>query len=320
MPVVVRSEILRALPGPIELSLALDVTISMGSPLISPSVCQDGSSITTRMEALQCGVNVLIDDLSSLVTAASAEKMKVGIVPFGNHVNVGTDRAGVSWLSGSSSDWSGCVGFRDSTRRVHLDDPTNFKYPRVPVVWGMAQGCQSLSRKIQPLTEIWEEEDRDRLKQAVGTGGAGVSSSHLPSGLLWAWQLLHNEGPDPIFTEGRTKEDLDDVKGKKVVVLFTDGWNNTGPFLNTATFTITSTAAAVAGANDNQATICQNIKNAKIELFVVSFLTVSNPTEEQRLMSCASSARHFFKVQTADELITAFRNVAVAFRPVRLTD
>jgi hypothetical protein len=246
--------------------------------------------------------------------------MKVGIVPFGNHVNVGTDRAGVSWLSGSSSDWSGCVGFRDSTRRVHLDDPTNFKYPRVPVVWGMAQGCQSLSRKIQPLTEIWEEEDRDRLKQAVGTGGAGVSSSHLPSGLLWAWQLLHNEGPDPIFTEGRTKEDLDDVKGKKVVVLFTDGWNNTGPFLNTATFTVSSTAAAVTNANANQATICQNIKNAKIELFVVSFLTVNNQVEEDRLRSCASSARHFFKVQTADELITAFRNVAVAFRPVRLTD
>jgi hypothetical protein len=133
--------------------------------------------------------------------------------------------------------------------------------------------------------------------------------------------MLHNEGPDPIFTQGRTRVELDRVKGKKVIVLFTDGWNSMGPTLNTATFTLTGTDAARASANATQATICQNVKDAKIELFVVYFPIVdNNPTEDQRLMSCASSARHFFKVQTADELITAFRNVAVAFRPVRLTD
>jgi hypothetical protein len=130
--------------------------------------------------------------------------------------------------------------------------------------------------------------------------------------------VLHNGGAGSIFTQGRTQTELERVKGKKVIVLFTDGWNNTGPTsVNEGISLLTS---GVANANTTQNTLCTNIKNAKIELFVVSFLTVSNPTEEQRLMSCASSARHFFKVQTADELITAFRNVAVAFRPVRLTD
>lgn len=322
LTIVVESQILRALPGPIELSMALDITTSMNFPLMQPTVCEtDGSTVNTQITALRCGLSTLLDDLSQLVTENTKEKIMVGVVPFGNRVNVGVDRARSPWLATATnafwSTWTGCVGYRRNDRRDTTIETTALPYPLVP--GGFA--CPRLDRKIMPLTEIWEEEDRDRLRSVLaGTLSATTegSSSYIPAGLLWAWHLLDNRGPDSIFTEGRTETELEEVKGKKVIVLFTDGWNNTGPTsANAGTALLLS---GIANANTTQETLCNNIKSEGIELFVVSFLLVDNPTEEQRLMSCASSARHFFKVQTADQLITAFRNVAVAFRPVRLTD
>jgi len=322
MTVVARAEILRALPGPIELSMALDITSSMNFPLMQTTTCEvDGSSVTTQITALRCGFSTLLDDLFQLVTASSSEKIKVGVVPFGNRVNVGVDKARSPWLATATnafwSTWTGCVGYRRDDRRATIIETTALPYPLVPGGFS----CPRIDRRIVPLTEIWEEEDRDRLKSVLaGTLSAATegSASYIPAGLIWAWHLLDNSGPGSIFTQGRTQAELESVKGKKVIVLFTDGWNNTGP-----TFPTAGTSLLLSGidnANTTQNTLCTNIKNANIELFVVSFLTVSNPTEEQRLRSCASSTRHFFKVQTADQLITAFRNVAVSFRPVRLTD
>lgn len=322
MQVVVESQILRALPGPIELSMALDITTSMNFPLMQTTTCPaDGSTVNTQLTALRCGFTTLLNDLSSLVTANSMEKIKVGVVPFGNRVNVGVANARSPWLASASnaswSTWTGCVGYRRDDRRATIIEPTTLPYPLVP--GGFA--CPRVDRLIVPLTEIWTEQNRNRLKSVLaGTLSAATegSASYIPAGLLWAWHVLHNDGAGSIFTQGRTQAELESVKGKKVIVLFTDGWNNTGPTF--ATEGISLLSSGVANANTTQDTLCTNIKNAEIELFVVSFLTVSNPTEEQRLRSCASSPRHFFKVQTADQLITAFRNVAVSFRPVRLTD
>lgn len=160
------------------------------------------------------------------------------------------------------------------------------------------------------------------------------SGSVLPSGLLWAWQLLNNEStvsptsacdPDtnssvpescnPIFKGARSFKDMEDRKGRKVVVLFTDGWNSWGPENLTAGVQMNNYPDR---SDTAMVLLCQQIKNKKIELFVVSFLSVQNALEESKLRACASPGR-FLKANSASELIQAFRNIAVAFRPVRLT-
>lgn len=362
IPATATAEIERTLPGPMELALALDMTVSMYAPLvINPSdaeVCPTVNPLTsqndklfTKLDVLRCAFTTLILDLSAFVEDATTEKarhaMKVGAVPFASHVNVGKKYTSADWLSGATLfpgleftpdgwkpiiiPWSGCVGYRSAALRASLANPTGNKYPRANQA---SAPCPSDDNRIVPLRSVYAVEDRKVLLQSL-TPNKLESGSVLPSGLLWAWQLLDNDrttapspacDPDsnaslpdscnPIFNSARTFSDMAARKGRKAVILFTDGWNSWGPDRDTEGFQMGSFADK---SNTDMANLCTNIKQKNIELYVVSFLAVPNGTEKSRLMNCASPGR-FLEANSAQELIQAFRNIAAAYRPVKLTN
>ena len=316
------AEVLRALPGPIELALALDVTTSMGFPVSGRPVCSaTGNVMEKQIDVLQCGLINLINDLASAVTETTKDKIKVGAVPFRDRVNVGRHYTDVDWLQPLlGQEWSGCVGYRGVNFRDTIADPTGNKYPRVP----QAFGCPPDSNSLVPLREIYTRENRQTLLATAANVVPG-GFSMLPSGIVWAWHLLSSDGPNPIFTEARSKAEMERVKGRKVLLLFTDGNNTVGPALRFFSgFSLSQGADDIARADDVQARLCRNIKDNDIEIFVISFVTI-DVIDEGPLMSCSGAKvrrtdRYYFRATTPQQVVQAFRDVTLSFRPVRLTN
>lgn len=318
-----KSEVLRALPGPLEIAMALDVTPSMGGSvrpvLPCPTASEDGSveTVNTKLAALRCAVRTLISELSVFVTSSTRDKMKIGIVPFDAYANVGQERfrnaSFINWSTGITANWRGCVGYRQKALRSVINDPVTNKYgfSDVPLFCKVAE--------LVPLREIWTEENRRTLLNSISSVTSGTGSL-LTSGLLWAWQLVDQDIANPIFTEARTRTEMDRLKGRKIIILFSDGWNNQGPMFPGANSWLMAGDNYVTPANEDMAAMCTNIKNAKIDIYVVAFDN-NNPDELARLAACATpGTQYFIRASNAEQLIQAFRNIAVSFRPVRLTN
>ncbi|MBB5744793.1 TadE/TadG family type IV pilus assembly protein [Brevundimonas variabilis] len=86
MPVEVETVVERGTMETIELVLVLDNTWSMSAPA--------GGGVT-KIAALKSASNVLVNALMANPDAA----VKLGVVPYGDYVNVGTGNRGASWLS-----------------------------------------------------------------------------------------------------------------------------------------------------------------------------------------------------------------------------
>lgn len=318
----VSAEVLRTLPGPLEIAMALDVTPSMAGGVSPASPCptsnEDGTfeNVNTKLAALRCAVRTLISELSVFVTSTTREKMKIGVVPFDVYANVGQERSRnasfISWPTGNRLNWRGCVGYRAQGLRSTIDNPVANKYgfSDVPAFCSVAE--------LVPLREIYSEGNRATLLNAISRTTSGTGSL-LNAGLIWAWQLLDSDITNPIYTEARSKAEMRRLKGRKILILFSDGWNNQGPLFAGPNAWLMS-GSYVNEANTDMGLMCTNIKNAGIEIYVVAF--DNNSREElDRLSACASpGAQYFIRASSARQLIQAFRNIAVSFRPVRLTE
>lgn len=316
------AEVLRTLPGPLEIAMALDVTPSMAGGVSPASPCptpsEDGTieNVNTKLAALRCAVRTLISELSVFVTSTTREKMKIGVVPFDVYANVGEERfrnaSFISWPTGNRRNWRGCVGYRAQGLRATIDNPVANKYGFSDV----PSFC--LVSELVPLREIYSEGNRATLLNAISRTTSGTGSL-LNAGLIWAWQLLDPDITNPIYTEARSKAEMRRLKGRKILILFSDGWNNQGPMFAGPNSWLMP-GSYVPPAKTDMGLMCSNIKNAGIEIYVVAFDN-NNAEELARLSACASpGAQYFIRASSAQQLIQAFRNIAVSFRPVRLTD
>jgi hypothetical protein len=301
--------------------MALDVTRSMSGGL-RPSLCPTPNEqgtleiINTKLGALRCALRTLISELSSYVTADTRDKMRVSVIPFDVRVNVGQeqfrDAAWINWQMGNRLGWRGCIGYREKSWRRVITDPVAKKYGYVD----FAPECTV--PELVPLRDIWTVENRESLMYAISRFTSGPGSLLNP-GLLWSWHMLSREGSAPIFNVARTKTEMENQKGRKVVVLFSDGWNNQGEMFPGANYWVLPGADRLRDTNEDMEAICTNIKNDGIEIYVVAFDN-NNSVERARLARCASPGpQYFISASSAQQLIEAFRNVAVSFRPVRLT-
>lgn len=303
------AEASRALPGPVEMALALDVTTSMGFPL--------GSG--TRLTAAKDALSSLINNMSDY------EAVKVAVVPWHAYVNVEAYRnltppqtfAGSKWIRTTPLGWLGCVGVRReqywSTIDFAANVPDNIddkaKYPANFTLFG---GCPL---PIVPLTPVNVTEGKNAVLKVIEDSKA-EDFSFLPAGLTWGWHVLTNEGPTSIFKEARTKAEMQTLRGRKVLVLLTDGWNIVGPFSTLGGYVWNG---YVDTADQMTAQLCANIKAAGIELFVVSFLSDA-PTKQGQLITCASSPDHYKVANTAESLKEAFIDISNRLVDVRLTN
>lgn len=290
MSASVTSKVLRALPGPVEMALTLDLTTSMSFNFIPGK---------TKLQALKEASAVLINELMAY------SDVRMAIVPFGQHVMVPTSNSGSSWLNSATwrtwDTWKGFVGVRSDPHRPVISSPTSPAYPYIYPA--------SCAAPIVPLTN-----DKTLLLNSVGSAFTQVAT-YIPSGLLWAWNVLSSEAP---YTEGRTKAEVQAVRGRKVVVLMAEGDNNVAPRASGDTSTATASELSTI-TNPLMLETCTNMKADGVQIYVVAILGTT-AAGQALLQSCASSASHFYYAANPQALTDAFRDISSKMVSVRLTN
>lgn len=205
---------------------------------------------------------------------------------------------------------------------------------------GPNRGCPT---PIVPLTsnETIVQSNIAAMRDWMGGG------TNQPEGLAWGWRVLSPTAP---FTEGAPYGP--DVR--KVIVLMSDGentnvgtdsvmgsdysaynhlnmWTNlaSGNLLTQLLFgilhgilpsqfrrDISSRPDFVDYLDDRQRELCEAIKDAGIEIYVVRFRNGN----EDLMRNCASSDEHFFNANNAQELSEAFDAIGTGIGALRLTD
>lgn len=211
-----------------------------------------------------------------------------------------------------------------------------------PDTRGPNRGCPT---PIVPLTS-----NDSTIQTAISAmrhwNGGGTNQAE---GLAWGWRVLSPNAP---FTEGESFNAARD-NVRKVIVLMSDGENtNVGsdPVLDSdysaynhlGVWTdlsdggllgqlvggivrgilapqyrrnISSSTSYVTYVNNRQRQVCDNIKDAGIEIYVVRFRN----GDDSVMRYCASGDDHYFTANSASELAAAFDAIGTGIGALRLT-
>jgi Flp pilus assembly protein TadG len=256
------------------------------------------------------------------------------------------DDGDISGATMSTSMGSGAT--TQQRREARMFNP--FKYRNrsasidssAPSTRGPNRGCPT---PIVPLTSN-ESVVQSNISAMRHWSGGGTNQA---AGLAWGWRVLSPGAP---FTEGAPYGP--DVR--KVIVLMSDGENtNVGsdPVLSSDYSAynhlglwsdyadggllgqiiggvlrgilppqhrrnIDSSWSYVRYVNEREALLCENIKDAGIEIYTVIFRETDRDTEDL-MRDCASSDEHFFRADSAQELSQAFDAIGTGICQLRLT-
>ena len=254
------------------------------------------------MATLKIAANDLIDEL---MPAGPSEKMKIGIVPYAQYVNIGSVKQGQPWLKSPSSGWAGwkgCVGSRSSPLDIE-DGSYGTKIPAVHpdlIPW-VANTCPTA--KVKELTKI-----KGGLKTAID-GMVADGYTYIPGGLVWGWRLLSDQAP---FTEGAAVSN----SITKAIILMTDGDNTVKPVYPKHDICGNSCGSQADNITRN---MCDNIKAAGITLYTVAFQVTPGSTGEGLMQYCASTPANYYPATSNAALKTAFKNIAKSLLRLRVT-
>jgi Flp pilus assembly protein TadG len=288
---------LMALAGISEMDVSVSSTVTVGSRALDLAMVLDvtGSmeqtipSGGTRMQALRTAATNLVRIIES--EKASYAKLKVGVIPFAEYVNVGTGPEVQS--IGDKTDWLGCVGSRNSP-----DDINTLATGEFPVVSGV--NCPGTP--LLPLTSD--------LGAAVGRIDllSGQGNTYMPAGIFWGTNILSHEGP---FTEGMSQAELEDKQGQKFMIVMTDGENTISPsypfHLNTDRIE----------ADRLTELACTHAKDQGIQIFTISFMVTAAGAQDM-LNRCASQPTMAFDADNALQLASAFSQIGQRLSAIRL--
>ncbi len=276
-----RAEVRLGKPKLIEVAMALDTTGSMGA--------------NGKLAALKSSAKELVETLFE----ADASKVKIGIVPFAQYVNVGTKYKTENWVSMPAGAWLGCVGSRNYPLNVQDND-----YVMTPAP-GLATGTYSVQC---PMDLLPLSNDQTKIELAIN-GLAAKGNTYIPSGLIWAWSLLTPEKP---FDEGVSFADLEKENGAKALIIMTDGENTKAPnypYHESGNKTL---------ADQLTEEICANIKAQKIVVYSIAF-SVTEPNIKEVLETCATNPSYYFDAASSSELSEAFAAIATSLRNISLS-
>lgn len=185
--------------------------------------------------------------------------------------------------------------------------------------WG---GCAV--SKIVPMTH-----NRSKIEAGLDAMRAhGITV--IPEGLAWGWRAI---SPTEPFTKvegagsipASTIAPYKGPKWQKIIVLMTDGDNN----VNGGTYTPVNTSrysaygyASETGTSNRfgttvgsetdgkldsyMATLCANIKNEGVQIYIASFGTDVSATTQANLKSCASTGDEYYKHASTPAILTSF--------------
>ena len=279
--------------GNIEIMMVLDTTGSM--------------SRDNKIQDLKVSATTFIEELLEL--NVTPDKVKIGIVPFANYVNVGTGNRTADWLNvpadTSGEVWQGCVGSRLASRNL-TDDDYSFKIPGV------------LGKCTTPITELTVDETT--LKNSI-SALTPAKATFIAPGLIWGQRALSSHEP---FTQGS-----DDSLTQKIIVLMTDGDNtiSVGPNdfrLHSREIIPSGTgiseqerivannnfrAQAQARADAITEDVCENLKDKGTQIFTIGFGNGISDSTLELLQGCADEVENYYAAADGAGLNQAFIDI-----------
>jgi hypothetical protein len=170
------------------------------------------------------------------------------------------------------------------------------------------------------------------LRTAVNSMVAS-GNTNVPLGAMWGWHTLSPNAP---FGDGRA---YGSERLQKIIIIMTDGANvmtdTNSPndsFYNGMGYLWQGRLGITSGNNATRRTrmdnrldhatagtedLCGNMKTAGIEVYTVAVQV--DTTAQTLLRRCASSADHYFPVDSAAGIGTAFDRIAGAIENLRIS-
>ncbi len=303
----------------LEVSLMLDVTISMGQ--------NSGTTGMTKLAALQTAAKNLVD---TVVQADQSKKTsRVSLAPFASAVNVGsyfpTINGGsiptTTTTTGPSrnrvtvtNSWPSVV--ERGGAYVAIDDaPSSANFPSYYAMRSSAKGqyasYESSSTTNRPNATILPlTSDKNALKTSIDSYAPdGSTAGHI--GIAWSWYLLSPKWTG-VWTGAASPNPADD-KTVKVVVLMSDFDFNT------------YYQGGVGDAASQAAQLCTNMKAAGVVVYTVGFQVNSSDSVAVGLFNnCASDPTKAIAASNGAELISVYDKIAKTVlasisQPIRLS-
>ena len=301
-----------ALPTqPLDISMMLDVTGSMG-----------GTKISDLKLAATDLVDIVIPD-----TATDA-RVRVALVPFAEGVRLPAsanslargspdpDKFTLYYQSGRNTKsatyrLTECVVERAGANRYTDVAPGNGNY--VMSLFNSSGVCGlPAADELVPLTDS-KTTLKDKIKNLVLSN---TTAGQI--GTAWAWYTLSPNWNALWSTPN--KADAYDTPTVKIAILMTDGEYNLQYDSNGVQ---TSSSGAGVAANADSTTqareLCTNMKAKGITVYTVGFALGGNATAIQTMNKCASDLSKAYTPTSGSELRQAFRDIALKINQLYLT-
>lgn len=317
--------------GKMEVALVLDTT---------------GSMAGAKMTALKTAATSLTDTLFAVPEAAT--RIKIGVVPFAQYVNVGIANKGAGWLTSTDdvtyppSCWNEYPNATYSnpytvSQTCYNDGaPYDCSYTAYASVnYGTpVQVCSSYtakwygcvgsrnypadlsvevlpSNRVPALLDTWCSNDLTRLTNNSATVKAAIDALN-PSGETYiAPGVLWGWrvlSPKAPFSDGGTPG----TDLQKIMILMTDGANTLSPDYPS------HWATNVATANTLTADTCAKAKADGVSIYTIAF-SVTDATIKNILQNCASGLPYYYDASTVSDLSAAFANIGAKLTAVRIS-
>jgi hypothetical protein len=239
-----------------------------------------------------------------------------------------TDRTGPAAFTDERPGIDTWLNAHEGTRMVKSLDHSDTVPPNgvgktvADPAWQWNYDSASYCADIDPANEVLPmTSDKNTLIAKINSlVGYGSTSGAL--GTAWAWYMI-SPNWDNIWTGNSRPAPYSDlttmVNGrpllKKVAILMTDGEYNTYR---------SAKGSDQSMVSQNARTICQNMKNAGIEIYTVGFgLDQLAPDKQAEAMntlqSCGSDIQHFYNALDISQLQGAFRDIALKLAALRLS-
>ncbi len=316
----------------VEIALVLDNTYSMSA---------DG-----KMDSLKSVAKDFVDDLATTIPAG---KLKIGLVPFTNHVNVGLANRNASWIEvpddETKTEYS-CqmetVGATPTNCRMETasNDGVTSQYEVCDWVGGTTSqvckdrtwtvdwhGCvgsrpapytlkdNTPTVRFKGLMDVRCGEEIRPLTDDFASLKTAIDQmwptqdTYIAPGVMWGMRLLSPALP---FSEAKPK----DNNRRKIMVLMTDGDNQRSANLP---WDPANWGTDLAQANDWSKDACKEAKEADLVIFSIAFGTTVTAPGKAVMQECASEASGYYDAKDASSLKKAFQDIASKISRIRLS-
>ncbi|MEO0544657.1 MAG: pilus assembly protein [Pseudomonadota bacterium] len=316
----------------LDVALVLDTTASM--------------SVDGKLKALKTTAKDFLDDLTAV--SNSNGEIRVGIVPFDHHVNVGTSNRNASWVDAPA----------DRTRTVNQCRSKNVGGRReCSTTTYVRDGVKKTGRRCRWVGGTWTrtcspKKVTDKWRGCVGSRSAPYTyrdtapnarfpgllnvrcsseitplteklsslkskinklranrDTYAAVGVMWGLRILSPEQP---YTESKNADNP-----SRVMVLMADG-DNTRSNQLAKNDPRNNGRDGVAGDKSTKAA-CDEAKNKGIAIYTIAFGKTISSRGQEVLKYCATTADGYFLAKDAKGLKDAFDEILAELTKLRLT-